>query len=98
MTHDSYDRAGTDHSVFRDDDNPIPDVVTVAVGVLDAPLVTQPHAVSDSGVLVDNHAVEHHVAADPQSGVVAARRRIIVRLEEVSAEQHGAENDGARLN
>src|SRR5262249_20961885 len=61
-----HDRARPNHPVLGDDDDPVPNVVAVAVGLLHARLVDEPGAVANSGVLVDDDAVELDVAADAE--------------------------------
>src|SRR6185369_17974035 len=43
-------------------------------------------------IFVDDHFVEYDLAADAERGVVAARRRHVVRLVEVGPEKHRARN------
>src|SRR5947207_4291968 len=64
----SNNHAFSNPSVFRHDDDPAANVVPVAVRVLHACVVDQAGAVADNGVLVDDHAVEHDIAANAEHG------------------------------
>ena len=71
-----HDRARREHRSLRDDDNAAPDAVAVAIRVLHAGVVHQPHAVADARVLVDDRAAQHDVAADAQARRAGRRRRL----------------------
>src|SRR5216110_1184035 len=57
-------RAVRNHSGLRDADDALADEVTVAVLLFDAPLVQDPHAASDAGVLVDDGVLDDRLGAD----------------------------------
>src|SRR5215467_1617637 len=76
-----------DDAVFRDDDDPVPNVVAIAVDGLHAGRVGEPHAVADPRVLVDDDAIEDDVAPDAEARSLTARRAEVVGLVEVRAEQ-----------
>src|SRR3954469_20534388 len=95
---DSYPRAGFYDTILRDDDHPVADVVAIAVRLLNAGFVHQPRPVSDSRVLVDDHAVEDDVATNPEARTAAARRDVVVGFVVVGAEEHRALDRRAALD
>src|SRR5512140_1184409 len=84
----SDDRARLNRPVLRDHDDSVADEVAVAIGVLDPLLVDEPGTVPNARVLVDDHAVQNDVAADPEARVVSPRRRLVIDLVIVGAEEH----------
>src|SRR5215213_2685213 len=66
------------HRALRDDDDPVADVPALAVGVRRVLVGDQPHAGRDPRVLVDDHAIEHGVAADAEIDPADAVRFVLV--------------------
>src|SRR6202163_4380789 len=87
-----------DDSVFRHDDDAASNEEAVAVELLNEPFVDQPHAVADAGVLVDEDAFEHDVAADTERGPPVGIRDFVIIFVEVGAEENRAPDDGSGLN
>src|SRR5262245_6803572 len=79
---------------FRYDDDAVPDVVALAIGIAHARLVDEPHAVPDPGVLVDDHAIEDDIAPDAER--CRAGRHLF--LVEIRAEQDRSRDAGAALD
>src|SRR5436189_5180619 len=67
-------RSVRDHGVLGDDDDPVADVVAVAVLLRGPRLVHDADPPSDAGVLVDDRALDHGVGPDPQGGHAARVR------------------------
>ena len=78
-----------DDAVLGDDDDPLPDEVTVAVFLLDAGLVDDPDVAADPGVLVDDGVFDDCLRSDAHRRDAAGDGRLHVgqRLVEVSADE-----------
>jgi hypothetical protein len=97
-----YDRPVGHDAVLGNDDDPLADVVPLAVFFLEALLVDQANAAPDARVLVDDRVLDDRLGADAQrrdaarhAGVDLRQRLVVVRADEQRVLDAGSAADAA---
>src|SRR6516162_2129935 len=88
----SNHRAAGYYAVFGYDDDPIANVISRSVEVLDSLIVKDPDVLSDVGVLIDDGLSDNGPLTDPDVGnpQLAVVFKILFVFVEIRAHHHGA--------